>query len=154
MLILIENGVAVGNPILETNFQQLFSNVSFPKNLTSDDVEPFGYGLYEFSSAPQASRYTKFEEVASTQDGQGVWRQTWVEIDMSEEEIAAVDLEQDRLIRKERNSLLQECDWTQFNDSPLAESNKSVWAVYRQALRDVPAQAGFPWDIDWPELPV
>ena len=154
MLILIENGIAVGNPILATNFKQLFPNVSFPKNLSPDDVEPFGYGLYEFSSAPQASRYTKFEEVAATQDDQGVWRQTWGEIDLSEDEIAAVDLDQGKLIRKERNSLLQECDWTQFNDSPLSEADKELWATYRDSLRDVPAQAGFPWDINWPELPV
>jgi hypothetical protein len=42
-------------------------------------------------------------------------------------------------------------DWTQMPDYNGA--NKTAWATYRQALRDVPAQAGFPWDVTWPEMP-
>ena len=154
MIILIENGVATGNPLLESNFIQLFPNVSFPRYLTPSDVEPFGYGCYEFSSVPEASRYTKFVEVPAVRDEEGIWRQTWEETDMSDEEKAVVDFDQEKLIRHERNQLLSESDWTQFNDSPLEASDKSSWAVYRQLLRDVPSQGGFPWDISWPELPV
>jgi len=40
-----------------------------------------------------------------------------------------------------RNKLLQESDWTQLTDSP---ADKAEWAVYRQALRDITDQAGFP----------
>lgn len=53
-------------------------------------------------------------------------------------------------VRLERDARLSACDWTQVQDAPL---DKSVWAAYRQALRDVPAQAGFPWTIDWPVAP-
>ena len=35
------------------------------------------------------------------------------------------------------NNLLQESDWTQFNDSPLSDSKKAEWQTYRQALRDI-----------------
>jgi hypothetical protein len=49
--------------------------------------------------------------------------------------------------------LLKDSDWTQMPDSPLGEEDKAVWKVYRQALRDVPAQRGFPFDIDWPIHP-
>lgn len=41
-------------------------------------------------------------------------------------------------IRKKRNKLLAECDWTQFFDSPLSVEQKQAWATYRQALRDLP----------------
>jgi hypothetical protein len=41
-------------------------------------------------------------------------------------------------IRKERNRLLAESDWTQFADSPLDQETKNSWATYRQALRDMP----------------
>jgi len=34
-----------------------------------------------------------------------------------------------------------------------AQRQSSAWAIYRQALRDVPQQAGFPLDIDWPDIP-
>jgi len=40
--------------------------------------------------------------------------------------------------RAERDFLLKESDWTQFNDSPLSAEKKAEWAVYRQTLRDLP----------------
>lgn len=43
-------------------------------------------------------------------------------------------------VREQRNILLKNSDWTQNNDSPLSESKKSEWAIYRQTLRDLPAQ--------------
>lgn len=55
--------------------------------------------------------------------------------------------------RDKRNRLLAECDWTQTVDSPLSNEQKAAWATYRQALRDVPEQPGFPYDIKWPERP-
>jgi hypothetical protein len=45
---------------------------------------------------------------------------------------------------------LADTDWTQVAD---AQVDKAVWATYRQALRDVPAQAGFPHDVTWPDQP-
>jgi len=53
-------------------------------------------------------------------------------------------------VRAERDSLLSESDWTQVADAPV---DKAAWATYRQALRDVPAQSGFPKSIDWPDTP-
>ena len=54
------------------------------------------------------------------------------------------------LIRIERNAKLAETDWTQLADT---SADKVAWATYRQALRDVPAQAGFPWTITYPDKP-
>ena len=54
--------------------------------------------------------------------------------------------------REYRDMLLKESDWTQFGDSPLSDSKKTEWATYRQSLRDLPAQSGFP-DIDMPTKP-
>ena len=53
-------------------------------------------------------------------------------------------------VRQTRNTKLEACDWTQLADSPV---DKSAWATYRQALRDVPNQSEFPWTIDWPTQP-
>ena len=63
---------------------------------------------------------------------------------------AAKDAAQAQAIRDQRNTKLSETDWTQVADSPV---DKAVWATYRQALRDITAQAGFPWDITWPVAP-
>lgn len=53
-------------------------------------------------------------------------------------------------IRARRNALLLSSDWTQVADAPV---DQVAWTTYRQALRDVPSQAGFPWDIQWPIEP-
>jgi hypothetical protein len=60
------------------------------------------------------------------------------------------DAEQAKSVRQSRNDKLKECDWTQIADST---ADKQVWATYRQALRDVTGQEGFPWTIDWPTIP-
>ena len=61
------------------------------------------------------------------------------------------DAEKAGQIRSERDSKIAETDWTQGKDIP--DNISSKWAVYRQALRDVPAQSGFPWTVQWPTKP-
>ncbi len=56
---------------------------------------------------------------------------------------AAVD------VREERDARLAETDWRASSDVTLS----TAWRTYRQALRDVPAQAGFPTDVTWPVEP-
>lgn len=53
-------------------------------------------------------------------------------------------------IRVQRNALLAESDWTQVADAPV---NKTAWAAYRQELRDITEQAGFPTEVIWPTKP-
>ena len=54
-------------------------------------------------------------------------------------------------VRQDRDRRLAASDWTQLPDVPLA--NREAWAVYRQALRDVTEQVGFPFDVVWPASP-
>jgi hypothetical protein len=63
---------------------------------------------------------------------------------------AQKDAEQAASVRAARNSKLAECDWTQLSDST---ADKAGWATYRQALRDVTGQTGFPWNVTWPVEP-
>jgi len=60
------------------------------------------------------------------------------------------DAEQAKSVRESRNRSLDACDWTQLADSPV---DKAVWATYRQSLRDITTQEGFPWTIQWPTQP-
>jgi hypothetical protein len=69
------------------------------------------------------------------------------------EEALVASQEPERLasqIRQERNTLLSDCDWTQVSDAPV---NQVAWQTYRQALRDVTSQEGFPYDVTWPTKP-
>jgi len=75
-----------------------------------------------------------------------------VEVTLSEDEIAAVNSEnaaqQDYLVRNQRDSLLQQSDVY-----ALADRITDAWTTYRQALRDIPSQAGFPFSVTWPTKP-
>lgn len=55
--------------------------------------------------------------------------------------------------RYQRNQMLAASDWTQLPDVPIEVNNKNAWAVYRQALRNLPQQAEFPTTISWPSPP-
>jgi hypothetical protein len=57
-------------------------------------------------------------------------------------------------IRATRDGLLAECDFTQLQDAPLTPTQQAEWQVYRERLRDVPEQAGFPDEVTWPGKPV
>lgn len=56
-------------------------------------------------------------------------------------------------IRAQRDTLLAASDWTQTLDAPLTATAKQAWKVYREALRDITKQAGFPESVDWPVAP-
>ena len=82
-------------------------------------------------------------------------------IDTINAKIAELDAaEPMRLLRKERDRLLVESDWTQFPDVP--EATRTAWQTYRQQLRDLPASASPSLDeiyeldlssVTWPSKP-
>jgi hypothetical protein len=80
----------------------------------------------------------------------GEWLQTWQVTDATPEQITERTNAKAADVRSDRNKRLADCDWTQLPDAPV---DHQVWAAYRQALRDVTTQAGFPWDVQWPDEP-
>lgn len=54
-------------------------------------------------------------------------------------------------VRQQRDRLLAECDWRSLSDAP---GDRDAWLEYRQQLRDITQQAGFPDNINWPTPPV
>jgi hypothetical protein len=63
---------------------------------------------------------------------------------------AMKDAEQAANVRRSRTEKLKDCDWTQIADST---ADKTAWATYRQALRDITSASGFPWTMTWPNDP-
>ncbi len=72
----------------------------------------------------------------------GVWTQNWI-VTAAPEDIKAVN------IRQTRDAKLALSDWRALSDNTMP----SEWTTYRQALRDVPGQAGFPSEVSWPTEP-
>jgi hypothetical protein len=124
--------------------------VSFPKSIP--DALLAEYSVYPLTPTdrPQVD-HTKNVAESPAQQINGVWTQAWAATDATPEQIAERTAAQARDIRRERNARLAACDWTQLADAPV---DSAAWANYRQALRDVTAQAGFPWSVEWPAQPV
>jgi hypothetical protein len=81
----------------------------------------------------------------------GSYVQQWQLEPLSQEELEALTTERAYLERQERNRRLAACDWTQLSDAPIQDA--AAWATYRQDLRDITDQPGFPWEITWPTAP-
>lgn len=153
MLIRLENGQPVGHPVLKETFRALHPEMLFPPVLTPEIVEPLGFGLYEFTPAPALDDpYDKLVEAPPARDPAGIWRQLWQFVPMTDAERATADVQQAETARHARDLKLRETDFSQLADAP-TWVDQTAWAAYRQALRDLPTQPGFPWQITWPEPP-
>jgi hypothetical protein len=100
---------------------------------------------------PQLDTKTQTAELADTPVFEGgQWLLKWVVKSKTAEQLTQQDADQAMTIRADRNRKLAASDWTQIADST---ADKAAWATYRQALRDVTEQSGFPWTINWPTQP-
>jgi hypothetical protein len=123
--------------------------VSFPKSIPDDTLAEYDVYPLTPTDRPQVD-HTKNVAEATPQQIDGVWTQAWAVTDAASDEIAERTVAQAAAIRADRNARLAACDWTQLADAPV---NSLGWANYRQALRDVTAQTGFPWSVEWPSVP-
>lgn len=155
LFIKLIDGEPSGSPIVEQNFRQLFPSTSFPKYYSAADVEPFGYGLWDYSSQPDLGKYQKAVKVAPVRDASGIWRQSWSVVDMSDAEKAAVDATKSAQVRNQRTMKLFETDWKVVKHYEAGESVPESMKAYRQALRDITDHVNFPYllDTDWPAEP-
>ena len=151
MFALIENGAVKQYPYNIYQLKMANPNVSFPANPTNALLQEFGMFRVATDAQPSVSNTQVLEEdppIFSAEYQR--WTQVWRVRDMTAEEVQQQNDSKALEIRTERNQKLSESDWTQLAD---AQIDKAIWATYRQALRDVPSQAGFPWTITWPEAP-
>lgn len=126
-------------------------NVSFPRGWLGGTVEGVTYAFVHPVDIPQPTATQSPVKGAPALDGER-YVETWALVDDTPEQAAAKAAARWDDVRAERNARLAECDWTQLPDSPLTTEQRSAWATYRQALRDVTEQPD-PFNLDWPETP-
>lgn len=152
-----------GKVIYESEFRALHANVSFPFPLPLDLLNSFGADpVFEGPAATGGTVY-QYSMQSGVEQINGQWYTKYVlgpifvdtpEASAAVQEAAykaAKDAEQAKNVRNTRTERLAECDWTQLADAP--STNKAAWATYRQALRDITKQSGFPWNVTWPTAP-
>ena len=148
-LAIIENGII--KTIDEDSI--LFPNTSFPMNFVDED-------FLMANSAMQVIRWEMFDSsLEKSIDTEPYIRDGKVytfriepksETDLAEEANQA-RLSKENEVRTERNNLLLASDWTQVADAPV---DKTAWATYRQELRDITSQEGFPFNVVFPTPPL
>jgi len=131
-------------------------NITLPVSIGNTSIGKGATGLEAFGLYPivgDEPSHTEQERIAGPQyvfDGTQVNRVFTVE--------AIPDAEKASQVRAERDRLLAECDWVTLkavdaSNDGLGIQLPQVWMTYRQALRDITAQAGFPWAVTRPEKP-
>jgi hypothetical protein len=150
MYALIKNGKFERYPYTFSQLQADNPQTSFPAEMPDNRLAECG--VYPVAPTPRPEEdHTKTITEGQPQLIDGKWTQVWVVEDAPAEVIAQSTSERATEVRQERNALLSSCDWTQLNDTQV---DRNAWASYRQALRDVSKQLGFPWNVDWPTVPV
>lgn len=126
-------------------------NTSFPNTIWTDEfLLPFGYANLNEEERPIPERYQVVVEVEPKKK-QEKWYRSFVLQEMSEEQKNNTDARKNQETIARRDELLRQSDWTQLPDVNL--SNKQEWMIYRQQLRDLTQQSGFPWEVVWPAIP-
>ena len=159
-----------GETVSEQGFRALFPNTSMPQQLSEALINEFGgsvvfegpqatggtvyqysvYGGIEQVNGKWFTKYNLGPAFFDTEDKDGVVT-TAAQNEAAYK--AAKDAEQSKNVRTSRDSKLAESDWRVIKAVEMSTAVPIEWAAYRQALRDVTAQAGFPWTVTWPDAP-
>ncbi len=158
-----------GAVMYESEFRALHPNTSMPQQLSEELLNDFGADVV--FEGPQASGGTVYQY--SQRDGveqvNGKWYTKYIlgpvftdttiegvtktAAEHEAEYKAMKDAEQAKSVRQSRDVKLAESDWRVIKALESNTPQDFEWAAYRQALRDITAQSGFPWTIDWPVNP-
>ena len=136
----------LNNITVNQDIQRTIGDVQYPAGWFSNADERAKVGMIEVADPvrPDDSLFT----VVENPDG------SYTATPRSADDIAVYqankDAQQAAGVRANRSRKLADSDWTQVADAPV---DKAVWATYRQALRDITGQVGFPWTITWPDAP-
>lgn len=126
-------------------------SVSFPEEMSESLLLDFNVVIVQMASVPSFDERTQNVVVekmpVKTQSG---WVLNYIVQSKTQQEIQFADASKADDVRAERNGKLKASDWTQLTDAPV---DSGVWATYRQSLRDITKQAGFPWSVTWPKQP-
>ena len=144
-----------GKVISERDLYYKYPNISFPKPLTSYVIDT--YGLEVILEGPQPQVTPPYETVIKQgiEEIKGKWFTKYVigPIFTNQEEEDSyrlnIDTQASESIRNTRNSLISKSDWMGCSDVIMSDE----WREYRQELRDITDQEGFPHNVEWPEEP-
>jgi len=117
-------------------------NTSFPKVPSDALLADWGVYPYTVQDQPTVDYLTQTLTPAALTQVDGAWTKGWAVSNLPAEDAG-------RNIRSHRDKFLQQSDWMALSDNTMTPE----WASYRQSLRDITAQEGFPFSVVWPTKP-
>lgn len=152
MYVLVVNNAVSQYPYSIKSLREAHPNVSFPKTLSPEVLSSYNVFEVQQSERPTVDHTKNVVESNPALVG-NTWMQQWATENASAEEIAERVAYEEAAVRDQRNHKLQLSDWTQMLDSPLTDAKKLEWSTYRQSLRDITSQSGFPFNVTYPANP-
>lgn len=123
---------------------------SFPLEMSSDELAEWGVFAVEEQAPPTFNEQTESIERQPPALISGVWVQGWVVVAASAEEIESRTKQKAIDVKSLRNKALANTDYTQLPDFQGSASLQFAYKEFRQQLRDLPEQSGFPFNYSWP----
>ena len=148
---LLNNGDVDRYPYTIEDLKNENKNTSFPEVISQSTLLSYNIHLVNPPINFKPLYNKKYIEVMPICIS-GSYFQNYIEQDLSSEELESNRINEWDGVRIRRNKFLLDSDWTQLSDSPLSESKKSEWSIYRQSLRDITLQED-PFNIVWPTKP-
>ena len=147
-VLLAADGSVDRYPYTLTDLRRANLGTSFPKNISDETAAQFN--CFPVTPATQpADDYTVNLSRTAIKQGDG-WVEEWISTPATPEQVTERTEAKAAEVRQQRNELLAACDWTQVVDISL---DPASWVSYRQELRNITAQPGFPHTVTWPEEP-
>ena len=126
-------------------------DISLPSDITRAGLESAGYICMESDTEPEF--YTRWVHTPADSPDNVAPKDT----DVGGIAIVLTDAEYDTVLaasaRQKRDRLIATTDYLVTPDYPISDDRLAKVKIYRQALRDIPEQSGFPRSITWPEKP-
>jgi hypothetical protein len=142
-------------PLLYENIKRVLSNVVLSdERAIPEEVEQHGYGVFEWAWAPEVTHTQTADPIGVTRHSDGIFRPTFNVRAATQAELDAKYAQVAAEVRGRRNFKLKNSDITQLPQATEQMKAKVIeWEAYRQALRDISEQTGFPFDVEWPTKP-
>jgi hypothetical protein len=150
MFVKVTNGQIDQYPYTVGDLRRDNPNTSFPKQVPETTMAGFGMFPVGYEAAPEYDPMThRLQHSSEPVLADGKWVLTKTVVALTPEQIADRDAAKGAEVRKQRDKLIADTDWMALSDNTLTDA----WATYRQALRDITSQVGFPNEVTWPVEP-
>ena len=128
--------------------------ISFPRAISTEMLAQFGVYPVVEDPAPDYDPVTQNAVLREAPERiDGAWILGWDVTPKTEIEAQHYRDRRAAEQRAARDAALTDSDWVVVKHLEAGTAVPSAWADYRQALRDLPAQAGFPFSVTWPAKP-